>query len=158
MKREKWIRVLAVLCAVSVFGMICALRFSTTTDSFSPPPFDPAAQSGVPSVPEGLGYTELEAGDFRAALCGNVTAEKEAAVIFLTNPGENHVWLKLRLLDENRNILGETGLVRPGEFVRLLEMNPMPEPGTPVVLKVMAYEPDTYHSQGAVTVNTRMGD
>lgn len=158
MNKGKWIRILAVLCVVSVIGMVGALRFGGKTETFVPPPFDPTAQSGIPEVPAGLGYRELDAGPYRVALCGQITQENSAALVCLTNPIDNDVWIKLRILDENGHILGETGLTRPGEFVRLMEINPIPESGTELVLKVMAYEPDTYHSLGAVTIHTRMGD
>lgn len=158
MNKGKWIRILVVLCVVSVIGMVGALRFGGKTEAFVPPTFDPTAQSGIPEVPAGLGYRELDTGAFRMALCGQITREEGAALVYLTNPAENDVWLKLRVLDANGHILGETGLTRPGEFVRLTEINPIPESGTELVLKVMAYEPDTYHSRGAVTIHARMGD
>ena len=30
--------------------------------------------------------------------------------------------------------------------------------GTPIKMKIMTYEPETYHSAGAITVNTAIGD
>jgi len=158
LKRGKWVRFLWVLCAASVTLMIAALLTGGKTGSFVPPPFDPLAQTGEPEVPAGMGYRELDAEAFRAALCGQPVAEKGAAVVYLTNPAGNAVWLKLRLLDEKGDLLGETGLVRPGGFVRLVELTSMIEPGDPLTLKIMAYEPDTYHSRGSVSISTRMGE
>lgn len=154
----KWIRLLAVLCAVSLVMMTAALLFGGNNGAFVPPPFDPAAQTGSPAVPAGMGYQELDAGVFRAALCAQIVAENGTAAVYLTNPLDNGLWLKLRLLDENGNLLGETGLIRPGEYVRQVPLRAVPEPGDPLVLKVMAYEPETYHSQGSVTVNTHVAE
>ena len=64
------------------------------------------------------------------------------------------MWLKVRILDVGGNILGETGLVRPGEYVQTVALTTIPKPGTPITLKIMAYEPDTYYSMGAGTLNT----
>ena len=58
------------------------------------------------------------------------------------------------ILAVNPNILGETGLVRPGEYVQTVALTTIPKSGTPITLKIMAYEPDTYYSAGAASLNT----
>lgn len=158
MNTEKRIRILAVLCIISLTVMTASLLFSNKSAGFTPPPFDPDAQTGIPEAPPGTGYRALDAGAFRVALCGKITTQNGSAAVYLTNPDENTVWLKLRILDEQGTMLGETGLIRPGEYVRLLNMHPLPMPGNPITLKIMAYEPNTYHSMGSVTVNTCMGE
>jgi hypothetical protein len=143
---------LAVIClAFMVFAL--ARRPEPVRGEFTPPPFDPAAESGTPVVPEGLGYSQLDCRAYKVSLCGKLGAD---GTVFLTNPKENAVWLKLRVLDEKGNILGETGLIRPGEYVRTVTLNREVKPGTPVTLKIMAYEPETYHSAGAAALNTRI--
>lgn len=157
MKKQKKNYILplaAVLCAVSLAVMVFALtrqEVQTEMGEFTPPPFDSAAVSGTPDVPDGLGYSELDCQAYKVSLCGKPTAEGE---LWLTNPAENSVWLKARVLDEKGNILGETGLVRPGEYVRSAAMSASPKSGTPVVVKIMAYEPETYYSAGAAALNT----
>ena len=158
MKKQRMIGILAVLCVLSVGAMIFALLSGGKTEPFVPPSFDPSAQTGAPAVPEGLGYQTLDAGSFRVAVCGEIGTEGAEAAVYLTNLPDNKVWLKGRLLDETGTILGETGLIRPGEYIRTVPLKTAPEPGTPVILKVMAYEPDTYHSLGAVSLNTRIGE
>ena len=69
---------------------------------------------------------------------------------------QHEITKRIPLLDEKGNILGETGLIRPGEYVRTLTLNGEVKPGTPVTLKIMAYEPETYHSAGAAALNTRI--
>ena len=158
MDKRRLICILSILCVISLGAMIVALLPSTEKAAFTPPPFDPAAQAGEPVVPDGLGYQTLETGPFRVAICGAVVAEGAKAQVYLTNPVGNDAWLKVRILNEKGEILGESGLIRPGEYVRNIRIDPMPAPGTPIVLKIMAYEPETYHSRGAVTLNTRMGE
>ena len=58
------------------------------------------------------------------------------------------------MLDEDGEVLGETGLIRPGEYVQAVTFDAIPVSGTAISMKVMAYEPETYHSAGAVTLNT----
>ena len=94
---------------------------------------------------------------YRFSVCGNVIMEGSNAAVYLTNPAENEVWLKLRVLDENDNILGETGLIRPGEYVKDVALTENLTAGTKIKLKIMGYEPETYFSAGSATLNTAIG-
>ena len=150
----------ALLCLLAVVAMILALTLGEKQiqAEFIPPSFDENAVAGIPEVPENLGWEQLDAQVFRVSVCGVVAAKDGAADIWLTNPRKNDVWLKLRLLDQNGAILGETGLITPGQYVQSVELKEVPGAGTPIVLKIMAYEPETYHSAGSISVNTKIYD
>ena len=137
--RKGVLPVTAGLCVLAVTVMMIALLSGGRQESFSPPPFDAAAQTGAPEVPENAGYGEMDAKAFRFSAAG-----------------ENTVWLKVRILDENGDILGESGLIRPGEYVRSVELNSVPQQTTAVSLKIMAYEPETYYSAGSAVLNTTL--
>ena len=143
------------ICVLSLFIMIFALarQPEPVRGEFTPPPYDAAAVVGIPAIPEGLGYSELDCQAYKVSLCGKLGAD---GTVFLTNPKENTVWLKLRVLDEKGNILGETGLIRPGEYVRSVLLENVPKDGSTIALKIMAYQPDTYFSEGAATLNTKI--
>lgn len=146
----------AVLCIISLAVMLVALLWSgeKKQNTFIPPEFEAAAQSGIPDVPEGLGWQELDVQVFKVSVCGVVAIKENTADVWLTNPKSNQVWLKLRVLDTDGNILGETGLLKPGEYVQSIVFNTALKSGTEIVLKVMAYEPEVYTSAGAVSLNT----
>ena len=151
----------AVLCAVSLAVMVFALtrqEVQTEMGEFTPPPFDGGAVVGSPAVPEGLGWQELDAKVYKAGICGKFIPKGNTADVWLTNPESNTVWLKVRVLDEKGNTLGETGLIKPGEYVQTVELDNVPKAGKPIVLKIMAYQPDTYFSEGAVTLNTTISE
>lgn len=143
----------AVLCAVSLAGMALALH-GNRGDVYTPPPFDAAAVEGVPDVPQELGWQELDARAYRFSVCGVFAPVDGAADIWLTNPADNDVWIKLRVMDAEGNTLGETGLIRPGEYVQSVTLSTVPAEGETVTLKLMGYEPDTYYSAGAVSLET----
>ena len=151
----------AVLCVLSLAVMVFALtrqEVQTEMGEFTPPPFDSSAVVGTPAVPDGLGWQELDAQAYIVGICGKFIPNGNTADVWLTNPVSNTVWLKVRVLDEKGNILGETGLVRPGEYVQFVELDNVPKAGTPIVLKIMAYQPDTYYSEGAVSLNTAISE
>lgn len=148
--------VLAAVCILSLALMAAALVATSRPSqaAFTPPPFDPAARTGTPAVPEGLGWQAIDARVFTASVCGVFRVEDGRADVWLTNPATNTVWLKLRVLDANGRTLGETGLLCPGEYLQAVTLDTTPPSGSAVTLKLMAYEPETYHSAGAVALQT----
>ena len=151
----------AVLCVLSLAVMVFALtrqNTQTVMGEFTPPPFDSSAVVGTPAVPDGLGWQELDAQAYMVGICGKFIPNGNTADIWLTNPVSNTVWLKVRVLDENGNTLGETGLIKPGEYVQSVTLDTVPKTGKPIVLKIMAYQPDTYYSEGAVSLNTTISE
>lgn len=145
----------AVLCAVSLIVMVLALSMPQQPE-FTPPPFEETAVLGMPDVPENLGWMPLDTPNFSASVCGRIIPAGNAADVWLYNSEGNTVWLKLRVLDEAGNILGETGLLKPGEYVRSVSLVNTPKPGTPITLKLMSYAPQTYHSEGAASLSTQI--
>lgn len=145
----------AALCITMLLVMVISLQYGgkQTQGAFTPPPFAENAVQGTPNVPNSLGWGELDAQVYKVSLCG-VFQPKEVVDIWLTNPASNTVWMKLRVLDMEGNILGETGLIRPGEYLQSICLDSVPPSGTAIQLKIMAYEPNTYHSAGAVSLNT----
>ena len=154
--------ILGVLAVTAFLVMLIAL--SVTKDpprgEFVPPAFESMALQGVPEVPEELGYTSpyREGMAYRFSVCANVTMDDRMATVYFTSAEENTVYLKLRVLNADGEILGETGLLKPGEYVRVVELCEALDAGTQVQLKIMSYEPDTYLSAGSVVLKTEIGN
>jgi hypothetical protein len=152
----------AVIALASLIAMTAVIFYSnenTAKGNFIPPDFESTALSGMPDVPENSGYGRLyrEGMGFSAWVCGNVKLQGNEAAVYLTNPAENVVWMKLRIFDEAGNIIGETGLIRPGEYVKSAKLTKEIGVGTAVKMKIMTYEPYTYYSTGAVTLSAVIG-
>lgn len=159
MKKEKNIPLMiaALLCILSVAAMTIVLVFSagkTEPMFFTPPPFDADAVQGVPDVPENLGWAEVDAQVYKASVCGVVIPNDDTADVWFTNPESNSVWLKLRVLDSEGTVIGETGIIKPGEYVQAVTFTDVPGEGDTIELKLMAYEPETYYSAGSATLTT----
>lgn len=156
------ITALSVVCALSIFIMIFVLCDTTPNkirNEFIPPTFDVNAIIGIPDVPEDLGWTELcqDGMNYKVGICGKlIVDEAKRADVYLFNSEDNNVWLKLRILDENDNILCESGLIKPGEYVKTVKFNTSIDDNQKVKLKVMAYQPDTYYSEGSIILNTNI--
>ena len=55
-----------------------------------------------------------------------------------------------QLLDAKGNLLGETGVLRPGEYVEFVSLTSLPKKAE-VVARILTYEPDTYYSMGSAS-------
>lgn len=143
-----------------IFALCMPRRTSDGSGDFIPPKNEPEAVSGAPSIDGALGYTELykEGMAYRVSLCGTVTMEGNNAVVYFTNTVGNEKYLKLRVLDGEGRTLGETGLLKPDEYVRCVELTKIPAAGATLRLKVMGYEPSDYSSAGSVVLNVTVAD
>lgn len=158
MKKAVWIA--SGVCLATVIGMLLTLLLAgrnAKQPEFVPPAFEAAAEAGMPTVTDSS-WTRIhrDGMDFSAHLCGRITRNGDSADVYFTNDSGNTVWLKLRILDENDRILAETGLLKPGEYVRTVRFTKIPRSGAAIKLKIMAYEPETYYSAGAVTLHTTL--
>ncbi|MDO4325317.1 MAG: hypothetical protein Q4E24_04645 [bacterium] len=197
---------LAAVCLLALAAMAYVLFFAGQRGKekaeFTPPPFEQSAVKGTPEeepdLSDGdrlgtLGYGHLDAVEYQVSVCGAPVIENDKAILYLTNPEENQVWLKVRILDERGEILGESGLLRPGEYVKAVDLDmeavkaalkaaasgenfasggyretseagsvdlgqgvSSTEQRVSVTLRLMAYEPETYHSAGAVSLATAL--
>lgn len=155
-----------IVCIVAVMVVAVAIVIAITTRSllqntqetsaFIPPEFDSQAEIGMPTVPDGMGYLEVyrEGMSFNSFVCGEVNVIDGKADIYFTNPEKNTLWMKLRIFDVNGNVIAETGLIKPNEYLKTVTFDTLPENNSKIVMKIMTYEPNTYYSGGAVSLST----
>lgn len=156
-KRKGIFIIAAVVCVISLIIMCVTLLFKKHNfqqNTFIPPLFEEKAICGTPSDINRDDWRQFDAQVYKFSICTSITVVEKKADIWLTNPQENSVWIKMRILDESGNKLSETGLLRPGEYVQAVYFDEVPENNTDIVLKLMAYEPETYYSAGSVQINT----
>ncbi len=161
MNKKNAIIIAAVACVLSVAAMITAIAVVSNIEAptFTPPPFDENAVDGIPEDPaESWGPLPSDSRlTFAAHLCGRLVPSDGAADVYFTNDETNVVWLKLRILDSSGNIIGETGIIKPGQYVKSIKFTDVPKSGDGIVMKIMAYQPETYHSGGSVSLRTKVG-
>ncbi|MBE6962131.1 MAG: hypothetical protein E7445_06705 [Ruminococcaceae bacterium] len=145
-----------------IFGMIVLavaaavlIRWGGERDvivnDFIPPSFDSAAVSGFPEgVDKTIYGTLILADGIAVSLYSAPTVTDGAAQVYFASNEINTAWVRLRLLDAQGALLGETGLLRPGEYVESLILQTQPK-SAQVTAKILTYEPDTYYSKGTAT-------
>lgn len=146
-----------ILCATCIgISVVLLMQGPRQEVRFTPPPFDPAAVPGVPELTSADGYGTIDATVYRFSACGTIALNGDSVDVWFTNHAENEAWLKLVLKDENDSKLGETGLIRPDEYVQSITLTTVPTQTCPVRMIVMGYEPETYLSVGNVTLQTEL--
>ena len=154
-EKNKVVIVLSVLTIISLIIMIVALCKSSNRVEqpiFIPPEFDANAIVGTPRPPENSGYRILyqEGMSFHVGLCGVVRVNGASADVYMMNVSENSLWLKIRIYDEKGNVLGESGIIKPGEYIQSVKLTQSLDQDANIKLKIMSYEPDTYYSGGSI--------
>lgn len=76
-----------IVCIAAIGCMICVLTLhKPSRNKFTPPAFDKSAQNGIPSVPDNMGYSKLDAKVFKVSVCGKLTEKDGKVDLYLTNP------------------------------------------------------------------------
>lgn len=123
---------------------------------FTPPPFEEAAEEGMPELDDSRFQVFDFAGVFSAGLLPDPELKDGKADIYLSSPSTNTVWMKCKLLDEDGKLLGETGVIRPGTYVKSVIITRQPGQDVPITYRVISYEPETYYSEGSVNIATTL--
>lgn len=159
-KKEKYIlcgiaTILLVMLAILGIVTIKYTNKSSNTETsiyiapFVAPDFDANAVEGIPKNIDEPSYQDMKMEDFSFKIFGEPKIENDELVLYLTNLEENPSWMKVRIYDENGNVLGESGIVRNGEYLRNVHINSAMTTGQTVVARMFFYEPETYMSMGA---------
>ena len=154
------ISALALVFALMLGALVvlpAALERGSVVGEFVKPDFDSAAVSGTPQPDAALQFAWLQIGDnIRAGMCGQPTYSKEGVQLFFASDATNTAWLLVKILDEDGNELGSSGLIRPGEYVTFVQLKKPIKGETKATIRILSYAPDTYYSLGSASANVRI--
>ena len=69
----------------------------------------------------------------------------------VANEESSTVWFLVRVYQGDKRI-AQTGLLYPGEYLEGVECAQSLAPGGKVTIQIIAYEPETYHSEGVARI------
>lgn len=158
-KNKKYIMIAVGLVLITLIAGIVFWTVDNYNKSrFIVPEFEATAVQGVPeNVDDDRGFSKLSvAGVYEVGICGSLVNENGKCEIDLTNYESNDTWISIIILDEKGSYLGETGVIKPGEYVKYVNINTKKLSSgdeTKINAKVRGYEPETYYSKGSVNLN-----
>ncbi len=166
MKRYKCaICILSVMLGAAVIILVVAIIHGSDKTryvygDFKAPEFEASAVTGSPDITDIYGYGRFTEDGMAYSVCLmrplNMVDAHSARILF-TNEQSNTVWLKLRVINDRGNIIAETGLIKPGQYIDTILFDEIPQKSSIVTLKVMGYEPWTYHSAGSISIEAKIG-
>lgn len=159
MSKKQWLLIILLLfVVVAVFSAVLTVKLSKKTeptDVFIPPAADKTAVKGLPDVEEG--YRNFKTENFTAGLCGKLTQYDNGKIdVYFASAEDNEVLLKLLVWDENENTIGESGIIRPGEYVKTVTLSKPLDSKKEVYLRVISYNPENYYSMGVLSIKTEI--
>ncbi len=156
--QKRIVAALALLLLLVLIGLLIALLTrDPVIGEFTPPAFEENAKTEFSApIDAAAAYKPFQIpSEFTGALCANVYVADGKAKLYFTSFADNAVWARAVLYNENGKMLGECGLIKPGEHIEAITLSDIPKSNTKISVKVLLYEPDTYFSRGScsITVN-----
>lgn len=149
-----------MVLAITAMIVILSLTGKPQMGEFQKPSFDANAVVGtVPLTEEeqllyGYDVRVPQGAIYRTGMCGVVTVKDGKATVWLCNPDTNTVNLKVRLTNGAGEVVGESGLVRPGEYLRDVTLTKEVAANDQITMRIMSYNIENYQSEGAFVMNT----
>ncbi len=149
--------ILTALLLVLLVAVVAVASRDTgsTIGDFVPPSFEENALAGMPEQPPAGFGTMTVTSEFVIGMCATPSFDGTNLGLYFTSPKTNAVWMKVRVCDENGRVLGESGLLKPGEHLPTLVLTDGPIANGRLYATVLSYEPDTYYSEGSVKVELK---
>lgn len=148
-----------LICIALSATVFFAVSFSVYHILYAPPAFEENIQLGTPSPSADLAYDRITVKDgYVVGICGKVLLKDGEAQLYLTNFENNNVWFSITMIDNNNNVIAETGILRQGEYLESVPVNLYLEPNetATVTIQIIGYKPDTYVSAGSFEISTEL--
>lgn len=137
-----------ILCLGAAFGYI---RFAQGYRVFRAPEHDVAAMAGTPAMVKS--YQELPVKEGYMVGIDTEPVYKDGFLrINAANKEGNAVWFLVRVYQGEEKI-AQTGILHPGEYIGEVECEKSLSAGDTVTIQTIAYEPETYHSEGVAKIS-----
>lgn len=101
---------------------------------------------------EGYSVFDDENIPFKCGLVAKPEKTDSGINLYFANNKENDVWLLVKVSGSRGWILGESGLIKPGEYVKEIKGNFAS--GENIKIQVFSYKPELYYSSGTFVLNT----
>lgn len=158
-KRQK--KIIKVLICIVLIICIISIIILFSKDSikkigeFHIPDMEESAITGKPeNIPKEYMYQEAKVNDnYVVYLCASPVFKNKILTIYFTSSIVNKGLIKIRILDSDNNIIGESGLISPNSYIKDIELNNKINDKEMITVKVMNYEKETYYSLGEIKLS-----
>ncbi len=152
--RKKKIGIITSLSLIlCIFLGYLYIRYAEGYRTFRIPEHEAGAAEGTPSGESVRYYEELPVREGYVVGIDTSPLYRDGSLYLnIANPKDNTVWFLVRVYLEEK-LIAETGIFYPNEYVEAIACSKKLSANDKVLIKVLAYEPDTYHSEGVAQIS-----
>ncbi len=139
-----------ILC---IFLGYLHIRYAEGYKTFHAPEREADVTEGIPSEGKAQHYEELPIREGYVLGIDTSPVYRDGRLYLnVANLKDNNVWFLVRVYlgDE---LIAETGVFYPDEYVEGVSCSKRLSTDDKVLIKILAYEPDTYHSEGEAQIS-----
>lgn len=150
-RRKKKIGIITSLVVICCIGIAFEyIRFVQGYRTFRAPKHEAAALAGEPAASDS--YQTLPAKEGYVIGIDTMPAYRDGVLhLNVANEEGNTVWFLVRVYQDDRKI-AQTGILYPGEYIEGVKCEKKLIAGETVMIQTVAYEPETYHSEGVARI------
>ena len=155
-EKKKLIFLISILITLIILIVLLSISIKQK-GTFVKPEFDSNVLNEIPENIEYKNSTLNITENYAVYINGLPTIENKELIVDFISMKENNIWIKLRILDTKGKIIAESGLVKPGEYLKSVKLNKKISNEEQITYMIIGYEMDTYLSAGTVKLNTKVG-
>lgn len=158
MKKDKNILILVTILIILILIIVYLIFHIKNKSKFIKPEFE---QNITTTIPENLDYKSsiIDISDgYSIYIDGMPRINKNKLIINFISIEDNNVWIKIRIFDEEKNIIAESGLIKPGEYLESIKIDKSVAENDDITYMIIGYEIDNYKSAGTVELSTKVGN
>lgn len=153
-RRKKKIGIITslILILCILLGYIY-LRYAEGYRTFHAPEHEKTAAEGTPGGDHVRHYENLPVKEgYMIGIDTSPHLHDGKLYLNAANCEGNTVWLLVRVYHEDE-LIAETGIFYPGEYVADVSCSKKLASNDKILIKILSYEPDTYHSEGVAQIS-----
>ncbi len=141
---------ITILCIGISFGYI---RYAQGYHQFRAPEHEAAAEKGMPELTET--YQELPVKEgYVVGISTTPICEGKTLHLNVANKDGNKVWFLVRIYKKDK-LIAKSGMLYQGEYLADLPCDVSLQAEDEFLVHIVAYEPETYHSEGIARISCK---
>lgn len=150
--------IILIISALALFIVLRITRKNPVIADFVPPLHEDNAIAGEPKdIPDNAAYGNINISDvFSVSMCAFPSLHGNEIDLYYTNKSAADISTRFIVFDIDGNIIGESGLINSGEYLKSVTLKNIPEDGT-AKIKLLSFYPDTWESAGSAEATVTFG-
>jgi len=146
--------IVAIICIISLIIFFNKDKLAKK-GQFIIPEMEESAINGKPNaIPKEYMYQEAKVNDdYIIYLSANPSIKDNILTIYFTSVETNKGLIKIKILDSNDSVIGESGLINSNSYIKDITLNKSLKNKEKITIKVMHYEKETYYSLGSIKLD-----